>query len=145
MAAWTTTVSFAGGYQRRADLICSGERAMYATFAFTLIASIGLWTALFTHDFSFGSCRRIPAEPADGLHLHSLLGGAGRLDAFLVRSSSPATARSRCFAIANESRQMMPWVTGTMGLITLFFLLDHVRSVPIRSNDWTGCLPTDAA
>src|SRR5688500_14873932 len=52
MAAWTATVSFAGGIQGRADLIRSGERALYATFGFTLLASIGIWTALFTHDFS---------------------------------------------------------------------------------------------
>ncbi len=52
MAAWTTTVSFAGGMQGRPDLIKSGERAMYATFGFVVLASIGLWTALFTHDFS---------------------------------------------------------------------------------------------
>ena len=52
MAAWAATVSFAGGAQGRADLVRSGERAVYATFGFTLVASLGLWTALFTHDFS---------------------------------------------------------------------------------------------
>ena len=52
MAAWAATVSFSGGMQGRADLIKSGERALYATFAFTLLASAGIWTALFTHDFS---------------------------------------------------------------------------------------------
>ena len=36
MAAWTTTVSFAGGRLRRADLIASGERGLYSTFALVL-------------------------------------------------------------------------------------------------------------
>jgi uncharacterized membrane protein YeiH len=40
MAAWTTTVSFAGGMQGRPDLIKSGERAMYATFGFVLLATV---------------------------------------------------------------------------------------------------------
>ena len=52
MAAWTATVSFAGGMQGRADLVRSGERALYATFGFTLLASLGVWTALFTHMIS---------------------------------------------------------------------------------------------
>ena len=52
MAAWAATVSFAGGQLRRDDLIESGERAMYATLAMVVLASLGLWTALLTHDFS---------------------------------------------------------------------------------------------
>ena len=52
MASWCATVSFAGGAMRRRDLVASGERAMYATCLFVVLASIGLWTALLTHDFS---------------------------------------------------------------------------------------------
>ena len=33
MAAWSTTVSFAGGATRRDDLVDSGVRGLYATFA----------------------------------------------------------------------------------------------------------------
>src|SRR5262249_60931970 len=52
MAAWATTVSFAGGALQRTDLIASGRRAIYATFVLVLLASAGLWTALLTRDFS---------------------------------------------------------------------------------------------
>ena len=52
MAAWSATVSFAGGRMGRTDLVASGERALYATFAFVVLSSIGLWTALLTSDFS---------------------------------------------------------------------------------------------
>ena len=38
MAAWAATVSFAGGQMRRADLIESGERAIYATLAMVVLA-----------------------------------------------------------------------------------------------------------
>ena len=61
MAAWTTTVSFSGGMQGRQDLIKSGERAMNATFGFTVLASVGIWTALFSHDFSI----KFVATPLD--------------------------------------------------------------------------------
>ncbi|HMA24160.1 MAG TPA: hypothetical protein VKP00_09195, partial [Gemmatimonadaceae bacterium] len=52
MAVWSMTVSYAGGALRRDDLVNSGVRGLYATFAMVLLASIGLWTALLTKDFS---------------------------------------------------------------------------------------------
>src|SRR5882757_1004054 len=56
MAGWSATVSFAGGVTRRDDLrselIESGVRGLYATFAMVLLAAIGLWTALLSRDFS---------------------------------------------------------------------------------------------
>src|SRR5262245_24074626 len=52
MATWSATVSFAGGRIGRADLVASGERALYATFAFVLLSSLGLWSALLSSDFS---------------------------------------------------------------------------------------------
>src|SRR6185312_17567568 len=52
MAAWSTTVSYAGGALRRDDLTDSGVRGLYTTFAMVLCASIGLWTALLTRDYS---------------------------------------------------------------------------------------------
>src|SRR5215207_347590 len=52
MAAWCATVSFAGVSSGRRDLTVSGERALFASAGFVVVASLGLWAALFTHDFS---------------------------------------------------------------------------------------------
>ena len=52
MAMWAAVTSFAGGTLGRDDLIASGRRGLYATTAMVILASIGLWTALLTHDFS---------------------------------------------------------------------------------------------
>ena len=51
MAAWSGVTSFAGGALGRDDLIASGRRGLYATCAMIVLASIGLWNALLTHDF----------------------------------------------------------------------------------------------
>src|SRR5579871_3302580 len=51
-AGWACAVSFAGAGLKRADLAATGERAMYATWGFIVLASLGLWTALVQHDFS---------------------------------------------------------------------------------------------
>src|SRR5438067_9508903 len=52
MAAWSTMVSFAGGATRRDDLVASGVRGLYATFGMVVLASVGVWTALLSRDFS---------------------------------------------------------------------------------------------
>ncbi len=137
MAAWTTTVSWAGGYQRRSDLVFSGERAMYATFAFTAVASIGLWYALFTHDFSLRfvasySSRNLPSvytfsafwagQAGSMLFWTLILAGYGALAVLFNRK---------------RLREMMPWVTGTMGVITLFFLCATAFGAnPFERLDW---------
>ena len=80
MAAWAATMSFAGGALRREDLIASGVRGLYATFAMVILASIGLWTALLTHDFSLeyvaSQHQREHAEASTS----SRRSGAGRRD-----------------------------------------------------------------
>src|SRR4029079_469311 len=52
LSVWSTAVSYAGGTLRRRDLVESGVRGLYATFAMIALASAGLWTALLTRDFS---------------------------------------------------------------------------------------------
>lgn len=52
MAVWATVASYAGGRLRRGELVLSGERGIYASAGFTVLASAGLLTALVTHDFS---------------------------------------------------------------------------------------------
>ena len=123
MAAWTTTVSFAGGRLRRADLIASGERGLYATFALVLLAAIGLWTALLSHDFSLEYVASNTSRNMPGVYVFAAFWGgqAGSLlfwALILAFFSSLAVLTSR-----GRSREMMPWVTGTLGIVILFFLL----------------------
>ena len=52
MAMWAGVTSYAGGALGREDLVTSGRRGLYATTTMIVLASLGLWTALLTHDFS---------------------------------------------------------------------------------------------
>ncbi len=138
MAAWTTTVSWAGGYQRRPDLVFSGERAMYATFAFTLLASIGLWYALFTHDFSLRFVASYTSSNLPSVYTFTAFwaGQAGSMLFWtLILSLYGALA---VYFNRSRLREMMPWVTGTMGVVTLFFLLATAFGAnPFERLDWT--------
>ena len=137
MAAWTTTVSFSGGLQGRADLVKSGERALYATFAFTLLASAGIWTALFTHDFSIKFVASYTSANLPKIYTFTAFwaGQAGSLLFWsLILTGYAAIA---VFTNRAKNRHMMPWVTGTLGVIALFFLMTMCFGAnPYERLDW---------
>ena len=122
MAAWCATVSFAGGRSRRPELIASGERAAYATCALVVVASLGLWTAIFTHDFSLRYVASFTASNLPKPYLFAAFWGgqAGSLlfwALLLAIMSAIAVYTNRA-----RNRELMPYVTGTLGVLMLFFL-----------------------
>ncbi|NUO63747.1 MAG: heme lyase CcmF/NrfE family subunit, partial [Gemmatimonadaceae bacterium] len=123
MAAWTATVSFAGGKLRRADLIASGERGLYASFALVLLASIGLWTALLSHDFSLEYVASNTSRNMPAIYVFAAFWGgqAGSMLFWALILSLYGTLA--VLSSRNRSRDLMPWVTGTIGVVLLFFLL----------------------
>lgn len=141
MAAWTTTVSFAGGAQGRADLVHSGQRALYATFGFTLIASIGILTALFTHDFSIKFVASYTSINLPKVYTFTAFwaGQAGSLLFWALVLTAYST-----IAVASswkKNYKLMPWVTGTLGSIALFFLAALCFGAnPYERLDW---IPAD--
>ena len=137
MAAWTTTVSFSGGLQGRADLVKSGERALYATFAFTLLASIGIWTALFTHDFSIKFVASYTSANLPKIYTFTAF-WAGQAGSMLFWSLIlTGFAAIAVFTNRTKNRVMMPWVTGTLAVISLFFLMTMCFGAnPYERLDW---------
>ena len=137
MAAWSSTVSFSGGLQGRPDLVKSGERAMYATFAFTLLASIGIWTALFTHDFSIKFVASYTSTNLPKIYTFTAFwaGQAGSLLFWaLILTSYSAVA---VFANRRSNRALMPYVTGTLAVTSLFFLMTLAFGAnPYERLDW---------
>ena len=123
MAAWSTTVSFAGGLQERGDLIHSGERALYATAACTAVACMGLWSALVTHDFSNGFVALHTGANVPTVYALTAFwsGEAGRLLLWTLILALYATVA----VVSNRrvSRDTMPWVTGTLALMCLCSLM----------------------
>jgi cytochrome c-type biogenesis protein CcmF len=122
MAAWSTTVSYAGGASRRSDLIDSGVRGLYATFAMIVLASIGLWTALMTRDFSleYVAGHISAAMPSVYVFTSFWSGQAGSLlfwALILSMYGTIAIATSRA-----RNRELTPWATGTLSAILLFFI-----------------------
>ncbi len=143
MAAWGTTVGFAGGVTGRADLVRSAERATYATFAFVLLAALGLWTALLTSDFSFRFVAAFTSANLPTVYKFTAFwaGQSGSLllwALILTAYSSIAVARSK-----RQHPAMRPYVMGTLSAVALFF----VAVLCFGSNPYTrlGWFPPDGS
>src|SRR5438105_1075243 len=114
MAAWACAVSYAGGATRRADLVASGERAMYATTAFVVLASIGLWTAIMTSDFSFKYVASFTSSNLPIVYKFTAFWGgqAGSLLFWCLVLSLYSTIA--VWSNRASNRELMPWATGTL-------------------------------
>jgi cytochrome c-type biogenesis protein CcmF len=138
MAAWATSVSFAGGALKRDDLIVSGRRGLYATFAMTGLASLGLWTALLTRDFSLEYVGGHISSAMPNVYVFTAFwsGQAGSMlfcALILSMYSAIAIATSR-----KRNPALMPWAAATLGAVLLFFIATTCfRANPFTRLDWT--------
>jgi cytochrome c-type biogenesis protein CcmF len=137
MCAWAATTSFAGGALRRADLIASGERGIYAAFGFVVVASLGLWTALLTSDFSLRYVWSYTSANLPSIFKFSAFWG-GQAGSMLFWCLVLALyAALATWANRSKNRALMPWVTGTNALVLLFFVATTaLASNPFERLEW---------
>jgi cytochrome c-type biogenesis protein CcmF len=137
MATWSATVSFAGGKLSRTDLVASGERAMYAAAGFVALASIGLWAALLTSDFSLRFVASYTSANLPKVYKFSAFWGgqAGSMLFWcLILSFYSAIT---LFANRRSNRELMPYVTGTLAAVLVFFLATTAFGAnPYDRLDW---------
>src|SRR5688500_4766185 len=122
MAAWTGVTSCAGGALGREDLVTSGRRGLYATTALIVLASLGLWTALLTHDFSLKYVASNTSANMPKVYVFSAFWGgqAGSLLFWsLILACFSAVA---IYSARGKSRDLAPWACGTLAVINLFFI-----------------------
>jgi cytochrome c-type biogenesis protein CcmF len=137
MCAWAATLSFAGGCLRRADLVASGERGVHAALMFVALASLGLWAALLTSDFSLRYVASFTSANLPIVYKFSAFwgGSAGSMlfsCLLLALLTALATWRHR-----SRDRALMPWVTGTGALVLLFFVsATAIASNPFERLEW---------
>ena len=137
MGIWAVTLSYAGGWLRRDDLIISGERGLYATTGFIVLASLGLWTALLTSDFSVRYVASYTSANLPVIYKISAFWGgqAGSMLFWCLILAGYAAAAT--FTNRRKNRALMPWVTGTNALVLLFFVMATViASNPFERLDW---------
>ncbi|MBV9880601.1 MAG: heme lyase CcmF/NrfE family subunit [Gemmatirosa sp.] len=114
---------------------------MYATFAMVLLASIGLWTALLTRDFSLEYVASKVSSTMPLVYVFTAFwsGQAGSL-LFWALILSLYTALA-VWMHREANRELMPFVTGTLTAIIVFFLATAIfRANPYARLDF---IPVD--
>ncbi len=138
VAAWAMIVSFAGGALRRRDLVASGVRGVYATWGFVVLAALGLWTALLTHDFSIKYVASHTSANLPAVYTLTAFwaGQAGSMLFWcLVLSTYSAIA---LWTNRRKNAVLMPYVAGTLAAVMLFFLATLCFGAnPFERLDWT--------
>ena len=138
MAAWAVTVSFAGGALERRDMIESGERAIYATLGMLVLSAAGLWTALFTHDFSVAYVASLTSANLPKIYTFSAFwaGREGSLLFCVLMLSLCASIAVYCNRL--RDRLIMPYASGTLAAVILLFLaMMCFGANPFERLDWT--------
>src|SRR5687767_7653415 len=137
MAVWSATVSFAGGRAGRMDLVASGERALYATFAFIVLASVGLWAALITSDFSLRFVASYTSANLPTVYKFSAFWGGQAGSMLFWCLILGLYAAIAVFANRRRNRELMPFVTGTLAVVLVFFLATTAFGAnPYDRLDW---------
>ena len=137
MATWAATVSFAGGKLNRHDLTLSGERAIYATLAMVVLASAGLWIAIFTHDFSIKYVASFTSSNLPKVYLLTSFwaGQSGSLLFWCLILAGYSTIA--VYTNRSRNRVLMPYVTGTLAIVLIFFLATLCLGAnPFERLDW---------
>ncbi len=122
MAIWSAVTSFAGGSMGREDLVASGRRGLYATTAMIVLASIGLWTALLTHDFSLRYVASNTSANMPKVYVFSAFWGgqAGSMLFWALILACYSTVA--IWSVRDRARDLAPWACGTLAAILVFFI-----------------------
>jgi cytochrome c-type biogenesis protein CcmF len=122
MAAWTVVTSYAGGAMGRDDLVTSGRRGLYATSAMLILAALGLWTALLTHDFSLRYVASNTSANMPKVYVFAAFWGgqAGSMLFWALILSIYATIA--IWSVRDSARHLAPWACGTLAAILVFFI-----------------------
>ena len=122
MTSWAAVTSFAGGAMGREDLVASGRRGLYATTVMIILASIGLWTALLTHDFSLAYVAGNTSANMPKVYVFSAFWG-GQAGSMLFWALILSLYSSLAiWSVREKARELAPGACGTLALILLFFI-----------------------
>jgi cytochrome c-type biogenesis protein CcmF len=122
MTGWAAVTSFAGGALGRDDLVASGRRGLYATTLMIILASIGLWTALLSHDFSLLYVASHTSANMPKIYVFTAFWG-GQAGSMLFWALILSVYSSiAIWSVRDKARELAPWACGTLALILLFFI-----------------------
>jgi cytochrome c-type biogenesis protein CcmF len=123
LSAWGAIVAFVGARRGRGDLVLSAERTIYVVFALFVVSGIALIAAFLGNEFQY---RYVASYSNRELATYYKVAGmwAGHAGS-LILWGMMLTGFSALAVFHNrwKNRELMPYVTGTLQCVALFFLV----------------------
>jgi cytochrome c biogenesis factor len=137
LSVWGSAASFIGAKLVRPELVTSGRRAVVAAAGMVLLACLGLWAALLSHDFALRYVASHTTLNTPTLYLLTAFwaGPAGRMLFFAL-----AVALCGAVAVTAERRldaTILTWITGALAtLLALVLVVVCFGTYPYDRIDW---------
>jgi len=126
IALWASVVGFVAGKTRRADLMRSAERSIFAMWGLLVIASAGLMHALLTHDFNVEYVAAYTSRNLPVFYTWSAF-YAGQKGSLLLWALVVSTFGSAALLVNRRKYpELMPYVAGTIAIVVVFFVATMV-------------------
>jgi cytochrome c biogenesis factor len=149
MAAWCTTLSVQGALVRRGSLIESGARGLHASFAFALIAAVGLMTAFVGDDYSIRYVATHSGQNVETFYKICAFwsGGGGELLLAALMLGGVGSFVARDSLRRDGDRPRAAWIVATIGLMLgavlacAVFNANPLAALPRTQGDGRGLDP----
>ena len=123
LAVWGSVAPFVGAAIARSELLESGRRAVVASAAMVALACLGLWTALFRHEFSLEYVAAHTSLTTPGLYLFTAFWAAPPgLMLFFALTLSVCGAAAVLRQPWSRGEQT-PWVIGALAAVLALVLI----------------------
>ncbi len=123
ISIWGGVLAFLGGKWKRGDLVLSAERSVYAVFALTIIASLGIIAAFLGNRYEYWYVYAYSSRELDTWFKIAGL-WAGQRGSLLFWALNLAFFSSIAIWInRRKNREFMPYVAGVLLSVLAFFLL----------------------
>src|SRR5262245_60115282 len=121
-AGFAVVTALLGARWRRRDVVRSAEHAAYASHALVIFAAVVLLRALLTHDFSLEYVAAYSSSTLPTNYTVAALWG-GQKGSLLFWALMLTTFTTIVqWQNRDRNRELMPYVTATLGTVTCFFL-----------------------
>ncbi len=144
VAIWGTVLGYIGGYKERGDLVLSAERAVYAVFFLTILASLGVVDNFLNDRFEYWYVASYSSRNLETFYKVSGLwaGQRGSLLFWLLLLTFFQSIT--VWSNRRKNREFMPYVVGTLMGISTFFLV-VLLFADVNPFERLGFTPVDGA
>jgi cytochrome c-type biogenesis protein CcmF len=142
IALWGMVMGFVGGYQKRGDLVLSGERSVYIVFGLLVLTSLGIVNAFLTDQFQYWYVAGYSNRDLDTFFKISGLWAGQRGSLVFWVALVALFASITVYQNRNRNREFMPYVVGVLQGIVVFFLV-ILLFAKVNPFEQLGFVPAD--